>query len=65
MATIYAINKGINRSIEFRGIKALYIMYLAAGLIGLLLLFTIFYVIGFGIYVCLGIVIPLGTVLFE
>jgi hypothetical protein len=64
MATIYEINKGINRSVEFRGIKAQYIMYLAGGLIGLLLLFTILYIIGFGIYLCLGIIIPSGTVLF-
>lgn len=60
MSTVYQINKGINRSIEFHGIKAQYIIYLAAGLVGLLILFAILYVIGIGIYITLGIIIPSG-----
>jgi hypothetical protein len=60
MATVYEINKGINRSIEFKGIKAQYIMYLGAGLVGLLLLFAILYVIGVNIYVCLAIILTAG-----
>lgn len=64
MSTVYEINKGINRSIEFRGIKAQYIVYLAAGLVALLLLFAILYVIGISIYLCLGIVLPAGAGLF-
>jgi hypothetical protein len=61
--TIYDINKGINRSIEFKGIKAQYIIYLALGLVSLLLLFAILYVAGANIYVCLGIIIPSGAAL--
>lgn len=64
MSTVYEVNKGINRSIEFKGIKAQYIIYLAAGLVSLLLLFAILYVIGISIYLCLGIVIPSGAGLF-
>lgn len=64
MATVYEINKGINRSIEFKGIKAQYIMYLAAGLVGLLVLFAILYMTGVSIYICLGIVLPTGGGLF-
>ncbi len=64
MATVYEINKGINRSIEFKGIKAQYILYLAAGLVGLLLLFAILYMTGVSIYICLGIVLPAGGGLF-
>jgi hypothetical protein len=64
MATVYEINKGINRSIEFKGIKAQYIIYLAAGLVLLLLLFAILYMTGINIYLCLGIVIPAGAALF-
>src|ERR1700737_2423640 len=60
MATVYEINKGINRSIEFKGIKAQYIIYLAAGLVGLLIVFAILYVIGINIYVCLGIILSGG-----
>jgi hypothetical protein len=64
MSTVYEVNKGINRSLEFKGIKAQYIIYLAAGLVLLLLLFAILYVIGINIYICLGIVLPSGAGLF-
>ena len=63
MATVYEVNKGINRSIEFKGIKAQYITYLALGLVLLLLLFAILHVIGANLYVCLGIVLPAGGAL--
>ena len=64
MATVYEINKGINRSIEFKGIKAQYIIYLAIGLVSLLLLFALLYVTGINIYICLGVILPTGVVLF-
>ena len=35
MATVYYINKGINKPIVFKGLKAQYIGYLAVGLVGL------------------------------
>lgn len=57
MATVYEINKGIGRSVEFKGIKAQYIIYLALGLILLLLLFAILYAVcHLKIYYCLGVV---------
>lgn len=62
MATVYEINKGINRSVEFRGIKAQYVIYLAVGMVLLLLLFAILYMCGLKIYFCLGIVVPGGAV---
>lgn len=62
MATVYDINKGINQSIEFKGIKAQYIIYLALGLVFLLVLFAILFVSGLKIYYCLGIVLPVGGV---
>jgi|SRR5690606_34685919 len=65
MSTVYSINKGINRSIEFKGIKAQYIIYLAAGLVALLLLFAILYIIGLHTYICMGIVIPTGAALYT
>jgi len=60
---VYTINKGINKSIEFRGLKAQYIWYFGAGVIGLLILFAILYIIGINSFVCLGIIIVAGTVL--
>ncbi|GGC33436.1 hypothetical protein GCM10011386_26910 [Parapedobacter defluvii] len=64
MATVYNINKGINKPIEFRGLKGQYIGYLAGGLVGLLLLFAGLYLIGTSLYVCLPVVGTLGTALF-
>ncbi|SRR5258708_834989 len=60
MATVYEINKGINKSIEFKGIKAQYIIYLAVGMVILLLLFAILYMCHLKLLFCLGIVVPLG-----
>ena len=64
MNSVYHINKGINKPIEFRGLKAQWIWYLAGGLIGLLVLFAVMYFIGFNTFVCLGIILALGTGLF-
>ncbi|WDF78998.1 DUF4133 domain-containing protein [Mucilaginibacter sp. KACC 22773] len=61
---VYQINKGINKPIEFKGLKAQYIGYLAGGLVGLLVLFAIIYIIGFPVYLCIIIISLLGTGLF-
>lgn len=60
MATVYNINKGVNRSIEFKGIKAQYIAYLAAGLVILLLLFAVLYAIKTPLFICLAFVLSAG-----
>ncbi len=61
--SVYQINKGINKSIEFRGLKAQYIWYFGGGVLGLLILFAILYIIGVNSFVCLGIILIGGTVL--
>lgn len=63
MATVYEINRGINRSIEFKGIKAQYIIYLAAGLVLLLLLFAILHLAHASMYLSFGIILPGGGAL--
>jgi hypothetical protein len=65
MAIVFEINKGVNKAIEFRGIKAQYIVYLAMGLVALLLLFAICYLIGIPTYITLLIVVVLGFFLFS
>lgn len=62
--SVYQINKGINRPIEFKGLKAQYIWYLGGGLVILLILFAVLYITGVNTYVCLGIILLLGTLLF-
>jgi 4-hydroxybenzoate polyprenyltransferase len=61
----YSINKGINRPIEFKGLKAQYIGYLGGGLVTLLVLFAIFYLIGMAIYLCILIILGFGSLLFH
>src|SRR5678815_5744779 len=62
--SVYKINKGINKSIEFRGLKAQYIWWLGGGLVILLILFAVLYVIGVNTFFCLGLIVILGTGLF-
>jgi 4-hydroxybenzoate polyprenyltransferase len=66
MATsVYQINKGINKPIEFKGYKAQYILYLGIGLVLLLILFAILYIAGLHPFACLAIIGVLGGVLFS
>lgn len=62
--SIYQVNKGINKSIEFKGLRAQYIWYLGSGLLGLLILFAVMYIIGISSIVCIAIVLIAGTTLF-
>jgi len=62
--SVYQINKGINKAIEFKGLKAQYIGYLGGGLICLLILFAAMYFIGLNSFVCLGVILVAGTGLF-
>lgn len=64
MATsVYQINKGVNRSIEFKGLKAQYIWYLAAGVVCLLVLFSIMYISGLPSLLCIVVIAVSGTIL--
>ncbi|MEO6453277.1 MAG: DUF4133 domain-containing protein [Ginsengibacter sp.] len=62
--SVYQINKGINKPIEFKGLKAQYIWYLGGGLVALLILFAIVYICGVNIFICLALIVSLGTALF-
>jgi hypothetical protein len=62
---VYAINKGVNKPVEFKGLKAQYVVYLGIGLAGLLFSFVILYVLGVPTMVCFGVVLITGGVLFR
>ena len=64
-SSVYKINKGINKPVEFRGLKAQYIWYLGGGLVILLILFALLYIIGVNTFFCVALVGVLGTVLFT
>ena len=62
--SVYQINKGINKPIEFKGLKAQYIWYLGGGLLALLILFAILYICGVNTFICLFIIVGSATALF-
>ena len=51
----YNINRGIGRTVEFKGLKAQYLFIFAGGLLGILILVMILYIAGVGSYICIGI----------
>lgn len=61
--SVYQINKGINKPIEFKGLKAQYIWYFGGGVVALLLLFAVLYIIGVPSLVCLGIILAAGILM--
>jgi hypothetical protein len=62
--SVYPINKGINRPVEFKGLKAQYIWWLGGGLLVLLVLFAVLYISGVNTFICLAIILIAGTGLF-
>ncbi|WP_291115312.1 DUF4133 domain-containing protein [Flavobacterium sp. UBA6135] len=49
----YNINKGIGRTVEFKGLKSQYLFIFAGGLLGILILVMILYMAGVNSYICL------------
>ncbi|HLY68744.1 MAG TPA: DUF4133 domain-containing protein [Puia sp.] len=62
--SVYKINKGINKPIEFKGLKAQYIWWLGGGIIALMVLFAILYIIGVNAYVCVVTILLAGCLVF-
>jgi len=61
----FTVNKGINKAIEFKGIKAQYLAYLLIGLISLLIIFAACYMAGVPSYVLIPGVLILAIGLFS
>ncbi len=59
----YNINKGIGRTVEFKGLKAQYLFIFAGGLLGMLILVMILYMAGVNSYVCLFIGVGGGSLI--
>lgn len=49
----YHINKGIGKTVEFKGLKAQYLFIFSGGLLGLLICVMIMYMAGVNTYLCL------------
>lgn len=50
----YNINKGIGKSVEFKGLKAQYLFIFAGGLLAVFVVFVIIYMIGIDQWICIG-----------
>lgn len=50
----YNINKGIGKSVEFKGLVAQYLFIFAGGLLSVFVLFVILYMIGIDQWICIG-----------
>lgn len=59
--SIYHINKGINKSIEFQGLRAQYIWYFGGMVIILMAVFAILYIAGAGTVICISVIGGAGT----
>jgi hypothetical protein len=64
-SSVYKINKGVNKPIEFKGLKAQYIWYLGGALVGLLILFAILYISGVNPYFSVALVLLSGAFAFK
>lgn len=51
----YPVNKGIGRSVEFKGLKAQYLFIFAGGLLVVFVLFVILYMAGVSQWFCIEI----------
>jgi hypothetical protein len=65
MSSVFNINRGVSKPIEFRGLKAQYIWWLGGGLVVLMVMFAVGYVAGVPVYVCIGYTGILGCGLFS
>lgn len=65
MSKTYTINRGVNRPMEFRGLKAQYIWYLAAALLGALFLFAALYLAGLSVFVLAPLTVGIGGVMVK
>jgi hypothetical protein len=60
-SNIYPVNKGINKSVEFKGLKAQYIWWLGGVVISAMVVFAILYIVGISAYLCIPLVGGLGA----
>lgn len=50
----FNINKGIGKSVEFKGLKSQYLFIFAGGLLSLFVVFVVMYMAGTDQWVCIG-----------
>jgi len=59
----YNLNKGIGKSVEFKGLKAQYLFIFAGGLLAVFVVFVIMYMFGIDQWICIGFGVIAASVL--
>ncbi len=59
----FSINKGINKPVEFKGLRSQYLFIFAGGLLGIIILFMVMYMSGVPQSVCIGFAVITAPVL--
>jgi len=59
----YNINKGIGRTVEFKGLKAQYLFIFAGGLLAVLILVMVLYMAGVNSMLCLSVAVSGSTII--
>lgn len=59
----YPINRGIGKSVEFKGLKSQYLFIFVGGLLAIFVLFVIMYMVGINQWVCIGFGVVSATLL--
>lgn len=59
----YNVNKGIGKSVEFKGLKSQYLFIFAGGLLSVFIVFVIMYMAGVDQWVCIGFGVVAASVL--
>lgn len=59
----FTINRGIGKSVEFKGLKAQYLFIFVGGLLALFILFVIMYLSGVNQWLCIGFGLVAASVL--
>lgn len=59
----YPINRGIGKSVEFKGLKSQYLFIFVGGLLATFVLFVIMYMVGINQWVCIGFGVIAASVL--
>lgn len=59
----YNLNKGIGKSVEFKGLKSQYLFIFAGGLLAVFVVFVIMYMVGIDQWICIGFGVIAASVL--
>lgn len=59
----FSINRGIGKSVEFKGLKSQYLFIFVGGLLALFILFVIMYMVGVNQWFCIGFGVIAASVL--